>query len=71
MGTGGSGDVLTGVIAGFLAQGADTFTAAKAGVYVHGLAGDWFARNFNEYSLTASALIEGMRAVLGYGGTGE
>ena len=71
MGTGGSGDVLTGIIAGFLAQGADTFTAAKAGVYVHGLAGDWFARNFNEYSLTATGLIEGMRAVLRYGGTGK
>lgn len=65
MGTGGSGDVLTGVIAGFLAQGADAFTAAKAGVYVHGLAGDHVSQTYNEYSLTASGLIEGMKAVLG------
>ena len=64
MGTGGSGDVLTGVIAGFLAQGADAFAAAKAGVYVHGLAGDHISRIYNEYSLTASSLIEGMKAVL-------
>lgn len=66
MGTGGSGDVLTGVIAGFLVQGADAFTAAKAGVYVHGLAGDHGSRVCSEYSLTASGLIEGLKAVLGF-----
>lgn len=71
MGTGGSGDVLTGVIAGWLAQGADGFTAAKAGVYVHGLAGDYYARTYNEYSLTASGLLEGLRAVLGRPGQGN
>lgn len=64
MGTGGSGDILTGVIAGWLAQGADGFTAAKAGVYVHGLAGDYYSHTYNEYSLTASGLLEGLRAVL-------
>ena len=38
--TGGSGDVLTGVICGLLAQGADPFESACLGVYLHGLAGD-------------------------------
>lgn len=40
MATGGSGDVLTGVIAGFTAQGLELFEAAKLGVCVHGMAGD-------------------------------
>jgi NAD(P)H-hydrate epimerase len=40
MATGGMGDVLTGVIAGLLAQGLPRFEAACAGVYLHGLAGD-------------------------------
>jgi hydroxyethylthiazole kinase-like uncharacterized protein yjeF len=40
MATGGMGDVLTGIIAGLLAQGLTLFDAACAGVYLHGLAGD-------------------------------
>lgn len=40
MATGGSGDVLTGVIAGLAAQGMETARAAATGVYLHGLAGD-------------------------------
>jgi ADP-dependent NAD(P)H-hydrate dehydratase / NAD(P)H-hydrate epimerase len=40
MAAGGMGDVLTGVIAGYLAQKLGGFDAACAGVYLHGLAGD-------------------------------
>ena len=40
MATGGSGDVLTGIIAGLAAQGISVQEAALAGVYMHGLAGD-------------------------------
>lgn len=64
MGTGGSGDVLTGIIAGLAAQGSDCFCAARAGVYVHGLAGDCFCDRFNAYSLTATGLLEELKEVL-------
>lgn len=40
MATGGAGDVLTGIISSLIAQGADSFSAAIAGVYIHSLAGD-------------------------------
>ena len=40
MATGGMGDVLTGVIAGLMAQGIPSKNAAALGVYLHGLAGD-------------------------------
>ena len=41
--TGGSGDVLAGIIAGLLAQGSDALTAAAVAVHVHGLTGDRLA----------------------------
>ena len=64
MGTGGSGDVLTGIIAGMLVQGLDCFAAARVGVYLHGLAGDCFSERLNEYSLTATGLLEGLKEAL-------
>ena len=44
MATGGSGDVLTGILTGLLAQGYSSVEAAILGVYIHGLAGDMAAR---------------------------
>ena len=43
LGTGGTGDVLAGVVGALLAQGLDPFDAASAGAYLHGLAGDRLA----------------------------
>jgi len=53
MATAGVGDVLTGVIAGFMAQGLPADEAAVAGVYVHGLAGDIARSHSGTVSLTA------------------
>ena len=58
MATGGSGDVLTGVIAALLGQGLDAFSAACLGAYIHGLAGDIAARDFTAVSMTALDLAE-------------
>lgn len=53
MATPGSGDVLTGVITAFLAQGYQPQIAALMGVYVHGCAGDIAAESEGEYGVTA------------------
>ena len=58
MATGGTGDVLTGVIAALLGQKMLPFDAAVLGVYVHGLAGDMAAEELGRLSLTALHLIE-------------
>jgi len=57
MATGGTGDVLTGVIAALVGQGLSTFDAAVLGSHVHGLAGDLAAEAVGEISLIASDLI--------------
>ena len=58
MATGGSGDVLTGLIAALLAQGMEPLSAARLGAHLHGLAGDLAAQRVGEVSLIASDLIE-------------
>ncbi len=57
MAKGGSGDVLTGLITGLLAQGYDPETAAILGMYVHGLAGDLAKVSLGEEAMTASDQI--------------
>lgn len=58
MATGGSGDVLSGVIAGLLAQGMPLFDAARLGVYLHGLAGDAARDARGAYAMMAGDLLD-------------
>ncbi len=54
---GGSGDVLTGMIAGLIAQGLDPFEAALSAVYLHGLCADLAAQKLSEYCVSATELL--------------
>jgi NAD(P)H-hydrate epimerase len=58
MAKGGSGDILTGLLTGLLAQGYSTKDACQIGVWIHGLAGDFAARKKNEITMTAMDLID-------------
>lgn len=58
MATGGSGDVLTGVLLALLAQGYDTTTTARLGVYVHGLAGDLCRKRQGMTAMIAGDLVQ-------------
>jgi NAD(P)H-hydrate epimerase len=58
MATAGTGDVLTGMISGFLSQGMNPLHASIVGVYMHGLAGDIAADEKGEYSLIATDIID-------------
>lgn len=53
----GSGDVLTGIIAGLIAQSMDIYAATVSGVYLHGLCGDIAKEKLTEYSVMAEDLI--------------
>lgn len=57
MATGGTGDVLTGLISGLLAQGVSAGLAAKTAVYLHGLAGDLAAEAVGQEAMVASDLM--------------
>lgn len=58
MATAGAGDVLTGIITAFLAQGYMPVYAALLGVYVHGKAGDMAAEEIGEFGMTASDIAD-------------
>ena len=60
MATGGSGDVLTGVIAALIAQGMDPFDAACLGVYAHGLAGDIARDNNGAVGMIAGDIVDSL-----------
>jgi NAD(P)H-hydrate epimerase len=63
MATGGSGDVLSGICGGLLAQGLAPVDAAISGVFAHGLAGDLIADQTGQAGLIASDLFQGLQKV--------
>lgn len=65
----GAGDVLTGLVAAFLAQGLSPLESSLLGVYMHGLAGDIAASGLTEHSVLASDVIEAVP--LAYARMGE
>lgn len=64
MATGGSGDVLSGIITGLMVQGLTTFEASALGVYIHGCAGDEAALSNGKYSMVAGDIIDNIKNVL-------
>ncbi len=58
MASGGTGDVLTGVITALVGQGLGAFEAAALGAYLHGLAGDLAAAHLGQEALTATVLLD-------------
>jgi NAD(P)H-hydrate epimerase len=60
MATGGTGDVLTGVIAGLIAQGLSAFDAATLGVHLHGLAGDIASHKRGLHGLIATDVLDSL-----------
>lgn len=64
MAKGGSGDVLTGIISGILAQKNAGYQAACLGVYLHGLAGDYAKNQKGAYSVLAGDLVDSVGEIL-------
>ncbi|OCG26052.1 hypothetical protein A9G11_01635 [Gilliamella sp. wkB108] len=64
MATGGTGDVLTGIIAGLIAQHLPATQAAPVSVYLHGLIGDAVAKKLGKHSMLASDIIDGISDIL-------
>ncbi len=64
MATGGSGDVLTGLIAALVCQGLSPFEAAQLGVHIHGRAGDLAAEKLGQVSMIASDLADHLPGAL-------
>ncbi len=58
MAKGGSGDVLSGIISSFCAQGMSAFDSAVCGAYIHGLAGDKVSENYSQIGMTPSMLVD-------------
>lgn len=66
MASAGTGDVLTGMLSGFLGQGLNPLEASILGVYMHGLAGDIAAKSKGEHSLIASDITDAIPEAFQY-----
>lgn len=64
MATAGSGDVLTGIITGLIAQKVDPLQACVTAVYIHGMTGDFVAKEKGEHGLIAGDLVEKLPYVI-------
>lgn len=64
MAMGGTGDMLTGMIASFTAQGMEPFDAAAAGVYIHGLCGDITASELSQRGMTVKDMLSLLGALM-------
>lgn len=63
MATAGSGDVLTGMLCGLIAQGVRPSLAAPLGVYLHGLSGEYASHMHGKHSMRASAIVQGLEEI--------
>lgn len=66
MATAGSGDVLTGILTGLLAQGYEPLEACLIGVYLHGMAGDCAAEKLSQSFMLASDIVQQLSTVFKY-----
>jgi ADP-dependent NAD(P)H-hydrate dehydratase / NAD(P)H-hydrate epimerase len=66
MATGGSGDVLTGILTSLLSQGYSSSETALLGVYLHGLAGDIAAKHLSQEAMTASDITDKLGEAFNY-----
>lgn len=64
MAMGGTGDMLTGMLASFIAQGAEPLKAAMCAVYIHGLCGDITAKEISQRGMTVDDMLELLGALM-------
>lgn len=64
MATGGSGDILAGMLTGLLAQGMEAFCAAKLAVWIHGKAGEMAAKRLGRHAMLAGDILEEIPKIL-------
>lgn len=65
MATGGSGDVLTGIIASLIGQGLDPLQAAACGAWLHGAAGDRCAQQIGQYGMLPQDMLQILPQIIG------